>query len=641
MRVLTVTEVRRHLYWAAGGPRASAGGSPSAALLGQLFHDLYAALTGRDPQSNLAAPLELADAAESAWRQALIDHAFTAVVAPALARHESALQTHGAAVLAFWAAAQELCGWLAGLMHAQRAADTTRSLDTLRRELFAATEVELELELTDERWPEPIRLHGRADAVLTRLADAQQCLVELKLGRTHPEADLLQGCLYRLMLAQRGPADTALALVSFEPGRRETVFPAARLREAERELKDLLGELVGFEAPAPGAPAAAAAANALPSEQRMAVDVAPLPAGGLEEIRRKLIAAFTEYGAPIDMADEVLCGPAFIRFLATPQRGVSAARLARLAENVWMRIGSKQPPQVGLYKGRVTIDVERPDRQAVNFSDWRARLAAPAPVGSARFVIGVAVDGVLHAADLSQSQCPHLLVAGTTGSGKSEWLRAFLASLLAVNTPATLRLALIDPKRLAFGVFERSPFLWQPVVHDEGAVALLDRLIDEMERRYALLSAADADDLARYNETRVARAETPCARIVCVCDEFADLVLRDKTTRVAVEERVARIGVKGRAAGIHLVFATQRAGREVLKGTVDANLPARVALKMPRKVDSRLVLGEPGAEALLGRGDLLYKDIGAPIRLQGLLTTREELAALAGETPSTPTAGSR
>ena len=101
-----------------------------------------------------------------------------------------------------------------------------------------------------------------------------------------------------------------------------------------------------------------------------------------------------------------------------------------------MRIGSKQPPQVGLYKGRVTIDVERPDRQAVNFSDWRARLAAPAPVGSARFVIGVAVDGVLHAADLSQSQCPHLLVAGTTGSGKSEWLRAFLASLLAVNTPA-------------------------------------------------------------------------------------------------------------------------------------------------------------------------------------------------------------
>ncbi len=89
------------------------------------------------------------------------------------------------------------------------------------------------------------------------------------------------------------------------------------------------------------------------------------------------------------------------------------------------------------------------------------------------------------------------------------------------------------------------------------------------------------------------------------------------------------------------MFATQRAGREVLKGTVDANLPARVALKMPRKVDSRLVLGEPGAEALLGRGDLLYKDIGAPIRLQGLLTTREELAALAGETPSTRTAGSR
>jgi DNA segregation ATPase FtsK/SpoIIIE-like protein len=146
-----------------------------------------------------------------------------------------------------------------------------------------------------------------------------------------------------------------------------------------------------------------------------------------------------------------------------------------------------------------------------------------------KILIGVTVDGALHTADLSDSQSPHLLVVGSAGSGKSEWLRAFLASLMLRNSPATLRFALLDPKHLAFSSFENSPYLWKPVVHD-------------------------------------------------------------------------------------------------------SNLPARVALAMPRATDSRLVLGEGGAETLLGKGDLLYKDIGAPVRLQGLVVARETLLRLAGVT---------
>jgi hypothetical protein len=635
MRVLTVTDIRRHLYWA-GGPGSSGDGAACTALLGQLFHDLYGALTGSHARTNLAAPLELADASTAAWRQSLIDHAFTAVVAPALSRHESTLQRHGAAVLDFWTAAQELCGWLAEVMHEQRAVDTTRSLEAVRRQLFADTEADLEVELTDPAWPEPVRLRGRAGAMQTRRADAGRCLVELKLGPTYPEADLLQGCLHQLMLTRRQPSigDAALALISFEPRRREHVFAGERLREAQGSLRALISELVGFSAlPAPpgigaqstlGPPAAPQ-----PAAPQLAGIIPAVADRELIEIRRKLTGAFTEYGAALTLERESLCGPAFIRFFATPQRGVSVTRLGRLAADVGTRIGTSQAPRVSLQQGRVSIDVERPDRQAVNFSAWRSRLPAKTPAGSAQFAIGVGVEGDLHRADLSESQSPHLLVVGSPGSGKSEWLRAFLASLLLTNTPATLRLALIDSKRLVFSALEHNAFLWRPIVLEQGAPGLLDQLIEEMERRCTLLQRAGAEELAQYNALADGGGQSACPRIVCVWDEFADLILRDRAARTAIEERVARIGTKGRAAGIHLVLATQRAGREILRGPIDGHLPARVALSLPRKVDSQRVLGEPGAEMLLGRGDLLYKDIGAPVRLQGLLVRRDELTALA------------
>jgi DNA segregation ATPase FtsK/SpoIIIE-like protein len=353
--------------------------------------------------------------------------------------------------------------------------------------------------------------------------------------------------------------------------------------------------------------------------------VTPVAVRHLQELKRKLNSAFAEYGAPLNIADDYLCGPAFVRFFATPQRGVSAKRVAQLAPNVWMRLGTDKPPQVSLDLGRVVIDVQRPDRQAVNFSDWRASILAQAAGRGAAFAVGVRVDGKLHMADLAESQSPHLLVVGTTGSGKSEWLRAFLASLMATNTPQSLRLALIDPKRLAFSLLEGSPFLWRPVVYDEGTIKLFDELIEEMEARYKMLQEAGADDIAAYMAKSPARA---IPRIVCVCDEFADLLLRDKKSHADIEGRVARLGVKGRAAGVHLVFATQRAGREVLKGTIDSNLPGRVALSVSRDNDSRMILGESGAETLLGKGDLLYKDIGNPVRVQGLRVTKEELESL-------------
>jgi hypothetical protein len=592
----------------------------SIALLGRLFHELYAALTGADPRLNFVRPIELADAEPGAWRRALIDHAFVTSISSSLAQYEAALRSSSQEVLNFWTAVGELCNWLADILQQSREKEPTLSLERLRGEIFAGSEVELEAELHDPAWPEPILLQGRADALLQRKADRKICIVELKIGKTAPEADLLQGCLYHLMLSRPNSvySGSALGMVSFEPQARERLFDADQLAGAQEELKRVLAAMA-FPGASPKSPDAAAEPAVL-----------PMSADEIEAIRGKLKRGFEEFGARLTFADEVACGPTFVRFFATPQRGVAAKRLPAMAENVWMRLAeTSKPPQVALQKGRVTIDVERRDRQSVNFSAWRRYLPAPGVSGNTRFGVGVSVDGVLHCADLAESQSPHLLVVGTTGSGKSEWLRAFLASLLASNTPASLRLALIDPKRLAFSWLEKSPFLWRPVVYDEGACELLEEMIAEMESRYEKLKNAGVDDLNQYNALQIQSARQPVPRIVCVCDEFADLLLRDKPTRKLIEDRVSRLGVKGRAAGVHLVFATQRAGREILKGTIDSNLPARVALSVPRDIDSRLVLGEVGAEKLLGKGDLLYKDIGAPVRLQGLFVTREELAAFA------------
>jgi len=149
-------------------------------------------------------------------------------------------------------------------------------------------------------------------------------------------------------------------------------------------------------------------------------------------------------------------------------------------------------------------------------------------------------------------------------------------------------------------------------------------LIDEMEHRYDLLSQARVDNLAEYN----AKERSPIPRIVCVCDEYADLLLADKKRRDIVENQIARLGAKARAAGIHLIFATQRPSRDIVKGVIDANFSGRVALKVVRPIESRIILDEMGAETLLGRGDLLYRDIGNAVRLQGLFVKRGEMEVL-------------
>lgn len=616
-RVLSVSEVRKQLYWAAGGPESAGDGEPTVALLGTLFHQLFGQLTGPDPHVNMISPLQLADAALDSWQQALTRHAYKTFVAPALSAHQANLQVRGGEVIAYWTAVKALCDWIGSVLFEQRGDD--ESLEGIRARIFEAAEQDVSAELSDPSWSDTVIVQGRADLIVAQRGTARRCVVELKLGRTAPEADLLQACLYHLLLASEGQQNAShLALMAFEPGRREHLFEASHLDDAQAKLKALVWRLAGGEAPDVVPP------KTPPARPPVQLPVSRPTGADLGALGQKLESAFAEFGAPIDLEGGPTPGPTFIRFLAKPRRGVTVKALLRLGESVWMRLGTSQPPHVALERGRIAIDVEQPERQSVEFASWRHALPQQDEIGVSRFAVGVTVDGQLHFADLARPESAHFLVAGTNGSGKSEWLRSTLASLLASNSTATLKLALIDPKRSAFGAFSGSSYLWQPVVYSESVEELLGGLVEEMERRYDVLSRTRVDNLAEYNAT----GASPMPRIVCVCDEYADLLLADKKRRETMENLIARLGAKARAAGIHLVFSTQRPSRDIVKGVIDANFGGRVALKVVRPIESRIILDETGAETLLGRGDLLYKDIGSSVRLQGLFVTRRELEGL-------------
>ncbi|MBK6795336.1 MAG: DNA translocase FtsK [Acidobacteria bacterium] len=229
--------------------------------------------------------------------------------------------------------------------------------------------------------------------------------------------------------------------------------------------------------------------------------------------------------------------------------------------------------------------------------------------------LGVDINGRLKLIDFARPEDAHLLVAGTTGSGKSEWLKSLIAGLITANTPESLQLVLIDPKRNAFKFLSDSPFLFCPIVYpdERPAASVLETLAQEMDRRYELLGEKGDDSIDSYSR----RTGKKLPRIFCICDEYADLISGDKKIRKAIEQQIVRLGQKARAAGIHLIIATQYPSREIIKGVLDSNIPARVALRMQKPIESKMLLNHNGAETLLGNGDLLFKDVGEPVRLQG------------------------
>jgi DNA segregation ATPase FtsK/SpoIIIE-like protein len=422
---------------------------------------------------------------------------------------------------------------------------------------------------------------------------------------------LAQVCLYHLILSKNLPNKKAvksqapkrnLALISFQPEVQEKIFSEEELASAQEKLLALIGHLAGVVASVPRPEGTRGAKH----DETM------------RDLCQKLLKVFDEYRRPVELAGEPIVGPAFFRFLMTLGHGVKLEQIQRLSREVQVRLGLRKPPFIGVDRGRVVLDIERPDRQTIRFEEVKGQLPrGDALAGSPLIPVGIDLDGALRTADLSNPLNAHLLVAGTTGSGKTEWLRTAIQGLIYSNTPETLRLVLVDPKRTAFNEFKDSPFLLDPaslVFHDlEPVLDILKSLVREMDRRYGLFQEVAVDDLREYVRSK----GQALPRILCVCDEYYALIAGDPKRRKEIEFQISLLGAKARAAGIHLILATQQPSREVIKGVLDSNIPARVALMMVKWEESKMLLGQAGAENLLGKGFL--SDVGEPMRLQAPL----------------------
>jgi len=366
----------------------------------------------------------------------------------------------------------------------------------------------------------------------------------------------------------------------------------------------------------------------------------------LEAMSRLLEVKLKEFGVEV-MVDSVHPGPVITRFEIQLAAGIKVSRISGLAKDLARSMAIISVRVVEVIPGKTTVGIEVPneDRQIVRFSEVLSSPEFHAATSPVTLALGHDIGGRPVITDLAKM--PHLLVAGTTGSGKSVGVNAMILSILFKSTPEEARLIMIDPKMLELSIYEGIPHLLCPVVTDmKEAANALRWSVAEMERRYKLMSKMGVRNLAGFNRKvkdaeeageplrdplykRESMAdEAPFLKtlptIVVVVDEFADMMM---IVGKKVEELIARIAQKARAAGIHLILATQRPSVDVITGLIKANIPTRMAFQVSSKIDSRTILDQGGAEQLLGHGDMLYlpPGTGLPIRVHGAFVSDEEV----------------
>ena len=321
-------------------------------------------------------------------------------------------------------------------------------------------------------------------------------------------------------------------------------------------------------------------------------------------------------------ADGFDLGPTFARLKVRPKDDTDFAKVKKQADNLKLHLSLEHKPIIANQAGYISIDIQRPDRQFVALApllDARAASYDRQPA----FPVGVDVTGKAYWLNLADPDTCHVLVAGTTGSGKSEFLKVILAGLAYRLGPEDLTFFLIDPKQVTFNLPGGSPYLPRAVVHDSSeALPVLEECYNEMERRYGLLQKRGKDHIGELT------GADAVPRWVVVFDEFADL-MADRGQKKKMEAVLSRLGAKARASGIHLVLATQRPEASVVTPLLRSNLPGRLSLRVISEKDSKLILPEqPDAAQLLGRGDLLWWHSGGLSRLQSPFVSKQELETL-------------
>ncbi|QTA80527.1 DNA translocase domain-containing protein, FtsK-like [Desulfonema limicola] len=442
-----------------------------------------------------------------------------------------------------------------------------------------------------------IVISGQVDAVRTHPEYGLE-IVDYKLSRgTSMKHDLVQLSIYSQLLSKAKPGLRFHGILEYyEPELHEVSI-------SEKELEQIFNEIVY--------PVLHELTNGKSISKDMSKDIED---------------CYASFNLKVNIIDKIQA-PQLVRYKTKPAPGVKVVSLANRAADLQVFLSLRELPIIEPAQGCVHIDIPKDKPDTVFWQDIINRSEYKDNKSPVSFPVGLGVNNKLIIADLADSNMCHALIAGSSGSGKSEFLKSLVASLIAKNNPGTLKLSIIDPKILTFGSFSNCSFLTGPIITDIfSAIPCLTEAVNEMESRYCRLGSEGFENLnARFQS---GKHDIPF--YVIIFDEFADLILAGKEEKKTFEALTARLAAKGRAAGIHLVLTTQRPDRTIVTGLIKANLPLKICLKVTTAGNSHIIIDKNGGESLLGCGDLLCccgKDIE---RGQSPYITQEELFKLAG-----------
>ncbi len=415
--------------------------------------------------------------------------------------------------------------------------------------------------------------------------------------------------------------DTAVARPVLMP---EIAMPAAAAKKSSAEPKIARGA-TGFRLPSPSLLRAAERSEKISEDE-------------LKECGRAIEEKCREFDVGGHVT-QINPGPVVTTYEFKPEAGIKYSRITGLADDLCLALRAESI-LIERIPGKSTVGIEVPNQRRQTIMLREVIESADFVNSASRLTLALGKDliGRVRVSDLAQM--PHLLIAGSTGTGKSVFLNSLIVSMLYKATPDELKMVMVDPKRLELGLYEDIPHLLAPVVTDPKVASnVLRNAVREMERRLKLLAQRGVRNIEQYNRT-FAKGQSlslfenldqeehkPLPLIVIIIDELADLMMVDTTN---VEESITRLAQMARAVGIHLILATQRPSVDVITGLIKANFPARISFRVAGKVDSRTILDSNGAESLLGRGDMLYLPAGSSRlhRIHGPLISEEEIASL-------------
>jgi S-DNA-T family DNA segregation ATPase FtsK/SpoIIIE len=343
----------------------------------------------------------------------------------------------------------------------------------------------------------------------------------------------------------------------------------------------------------------------------------------MEKTARALLEVLSHFKIEAKLIGTVT-GPHVSRYELQLAPGTKVGKIAQLKDDLADALAATDVRILAPIPGKKAVGVEVPNtrRRMVRLGDiYQGR-----PEDSSPLLAWLGKDISGQAVSMDLAKMPHVLVAGTTGSGKSGSVNAILTSMLLHASPNELRLVLVDPKQVELNHYDSVPHLLTPVVTNARVASnVLENLVAEMESRYTVMGEARGRNLEELNRIRTRKGEAPLPHILCVIDELADLMM---VAPGEVEDSIIRLAQKSRAVGIHLLLATQRPSTDVITGTIKVNIPARIGFAVASQVDSRVILDQGGAESLLGQGDMLFRPVGSSKlqRVQGAFVTEEEIA---------------